>query len=377
MDWRRVVPRQLEPQSGGSAARRAPGAPGRAPRMSSPPENQIAFTLEKGAGHAFPGHPEAPARFNLFDDVVLEPLADHLIFIQGGAASLEAVGRVHSEMHMSRIEAALADAPTYLDSGDTYVTSQSLKMALRSAGGVLAVLQAVLDGQVASGFAFTRPPGHHATGDRAMGFCLLNNVAIAARAAQFSGVSRLAIIDFDVHHGNGTQAIFEDDPDVLYLSTHQTGIYPGTGAIDEQGTGDGWGCTINLPLPAMAGDRSFKAVAQRIIGPVISRYRPDLILVSAGFDAHWRDPLASLRVTPLGFHQLTRSICDLAAGLGAAGPVLCLEGGYEPEALAHSVANTVRAMLGLTHQPEPWRAPDAPEPDIDRLLDLAARLHGV
>ncbi len=299
--------------------------------MTPSPTNRIVITTEAGAAHAFPGHPESPARFDLLDDVVISPLVEHLMRVEGEPAPIDAVLRVHAEAHLARIEAALADAPAYLDYGDTYVTNQSLQVALRSAGGVLAVLQAVLDGQAAAGFAFNRPPGHHATASRAMGFCLLNNVAIAARAAQAVGISRVAIVDFDVHHGNGTQAIFDSDPDVLYISTHQVGIYPGTGALEECGTGKGTGSTVNLPLPALAGDRAFEAAAERLIGPAITRHQPELILVSAGFDAHWRDPLARLRVTPNGFHRLTRRLCELAASTGASGPVFCLEEATSPK----------------------------------------------
>jgi len=339
--------------------------------------NQIAVAVEAGAGHVLPGHPESPTRFRFLDDLVLSPLADNLKQVAGEPASLAAVLRVHSEKLVAGIEAALADAPAYLDYGDTYITNQSLAMALRSAGGVLAVLQAVLDGKTATGFALTRPPGHHATADRAMGFCLLNNVAIAARAAQTAGISRIAIVDFDVHHGNGTQAIFDTDPDVLYVSTHQAGIFPGTGAVDERGSGDGLGSTINLPFPAMAGDRALEAASERVIVPAVERHRPGLILVSAGFDAHWRDPLASLQVTPHGFHLLTQTLCSLADSQGAAGPVFCLEGGYEPEALAYCVSSTLHAILGLSLQPEPWTPPKVVEPDIDSLLDLATSIHGL
>jgi acetoin utilization deacetylase AcuC-like enzyme len=210
-----------------------------------------------------------------------------------------------------------------------------------------------------------------------MGFCLLNNVAIAARAAQADGIERVAIVDFDVHHGNGTQAIFYSDPDVLYVSTHQVGIYPGTGAIDELGAGKGIGATVNLPFPALAGDRAFQSAMERVISPALSRHQPDLILVSAGFDAHWRDPLANLRVTPVGFHDISQRLTRIAIDLGAAGPVFCLEGGYEPEALAHSVSN---ALCGILDQPcstEPWTPPDAQEPDIEGLLDQVVDVHGL
>jgi acetoin utilization deacetylase AcuC-like enzyme len=337
----------------------------------------VATRLETGAAHAFPGHPESPARFSRFDDLIFSPLGDRLLQVESDPASLDSVLRVHSENHLDRIEAALADAPAYLDHGDTYVTSESLKMALRSAGAALAVLRAVLDGRALMGFSLGRPPGHHATADRAMGFCLLNNVAIAAREAQLAGAERVAIIDFDVHHGNGTQSIFESDGDVLYLSTHQFGIYPGTGALDERGTGEGVGSTINLPLPAGAGENAFEAAARLVIAPAVARHDPDLILVSAGFDAHWRDPLASLQLSGTGFHRLTQAIVELASHKPNAGPVFCLEGGYEPEALACCVSNTLRAMLDLPNLPEPWERPNIEEPDISGLLNAAARMHGL
>lgn len=331
----------------------------------------------ESAGHAFPVHPESPGRFAHFDDVALAPLAGRLSVIESVAVDLTDILRVHSERHLDRLKAAAADAPAYLDYGDTFVTQSSFELARLSAGGALAVVRAVARGEAGAGFALIRPPGHHATGDRAMGFCLLNNVAIAARAVQADGLGRVAIVDFDVHHGNGTQAVFAADPSVLYISTHQWGIYPGTGALEETGEAAGAGTLVNLPFPALAGDRAMRQAMQRVILPALTRFKPDLMLVSAGFDAHWRDPLANLQVTVAGFHELVAGLAHAADELCRGRLVLCLEGGYDPLALAHSVHNAFLALLGESAQAEPWGDPPFEEPSVDSLIDSAVSIHGL
>ncbi len=344
----------------------------------STPAPLVALSLAASPEHALRGHPESPDRFAGFDAVLNRPdLRGSLLEIQAEAAPLEAVHAAHPPSYLEALRLAVARAPAFLDYGDTYVTSASYDAALQAAGGVLQVLEAILDGRASRGFALVRPPGHHATATRAMGFCLLNNVAIAARRCQKMGRERIMIVDFDVHHGNGTQEIFEDDPSVLYLSTHQRGIYPGTGAAEERGRGAGEGATVNIPLPAGAGDAAFQRIAQAIITPIADRFRPEMLIVSAGFDAHWRDPLAGLQLTCTGYYQLAHALIALA-GEHCRGEILfALEGGYDPEVLSASVLAVLHAMLGQEPPPDTIGPAPRPEPDTKPVLDLAASIHGL
>ena len=208
-----------------------------------------------------------------------------------------------------------------------------------------------------------------------MGFCLFNNIAIAARAAQRQGLERVMIVDFDVHHGNGTQAIFEADPTVLYLSIHQQGIYPGTGRLEERGVDAGEGFTVNLPLPAFAGDQAFERIVDEVVAGLAVRFQPDLLLVSAGYDAHWIDLLANLQVTTRGFHQISAALTDLADDLCGGRIVFVLEGGYDPTAVREGVFASMAAMLSI---PPPQDTMGSPRPmpvDITPVLRTARALH--
>src|SRR3990170_6948503 len=295
--------------------------------------SSIAYTLVPSPMHTLEGHPENADRFSAFGSIPEGPLGEHLIPLEPIPAEPEALVAVHSTAYLGALRQACTQGPGYVDYAPTYVTSQSYECALDSAGGTLQVAKSILSGKVERGFALVRPPGHHATATRAMGFCLLNNIAVAARWAQTVRLRRVMIVDFDVHHGNGTQEIFEADPEILYISTHQEGIYPGTGFVDETGVGAGLGSVINIPLPARAGDSNLLEVFRQIVTPAGMRFGPDLIQVSAGFDAHWRDPLAQLQVSCQGYHALTALLVTLAERT-CRKIMLVLEGGYDPEALA-------------------------------------------
>jgi acetoin utilization deacetylase AcuC-like enzyme len=220
-------------------------------------------------------------------------------------------------------------------------------VALRAAGSVLNAIDAVFRGDVANAFAAVRPPGHHATADRGMGFCVLNNVAVAARHAQeVCGAERVAIVDWDVHHGNGTQDIFYDDGSIYYFSTHQWPLYPGTGRADETGEGEGAGTTLNVPLPAGSGMAEIGAAFEEKFFPAAERFRPDLVLVSAGFDSRAGDPLGRFRLTDADFAELTRMLLGLAGRHAAGRLVSVLEGGYNTEGLGMAVAAHVGVLLG-------------------------------
>ena len=248
--------------------------------------------------------------------------------IEPRAASPEEITLVHEEAHFAEV-ARTRDLPSYSFDADTPASSRSFETALLAAGGLLTLLDEVMSGRLRNGFAFVRPPGHHAERDRAMGFCLFNNVAVgAAYLRQKHRLGRVLIVDWDVHHGNGTQHMFEDDPHVLYVSTHQYPFYPGTGAADEVGLGDGEGFTVNLPLPAGFGNAEYVEAFQTVVEPIVEQYEPEFILISAGFDPHARDPLAGMRVTEAGFqghgkftHSPSRSQCSRSLRCGTRGGV--------------------------------------------------------
>jgi acetoin utilization deacetylase AcuC-like enzyme len=284
---------------------------------------------------------------------------------------------VHPAAHLDFLRRACQQAPAIIDFAPTYVTPDSFECAVQAAGGTLEALKAVLDGRAASGFAAVRPPGHHATPGRAMGFCLLNNIAIAARAAQRNGCQKVMIVDFDVHHGNGTQEIFEADRTVFYLSTHQQGIYPGTGRLEERGIGGAQGYNVNLPLPAYAGDEAFDLIASAFIRPLAERFSPDLLLVSAGYDAHWMDPLANLQLTTTGFHRLSVTLMEIARSHCGGRALFILEGGYDPAVVREGILASIASMTG---QPPPFdRLGSAPVPpaDVGHVLRAAQVLHGL
>jgi len=263
---------------------------------------------------------------------------------------------------------------------DTVLSSGSYEAAVYAAGGVTKATEVVVNGGVNSAFALVRPPGHHATANWAMGFCLFNNIAIAAKyAISQLGLKHIAIIDFDVHHGNGTQEAFEQDPQVMYLSTHESPFYPGTGGIEEIGVGAARGTKVNIPLPAGCSDAEYVEVYEQIVVPTVRRFRPELIMVSAGYDAHWADGLALMAVTTTGFAQMVRIIKELADELCGGRLVFSLEGGYNPNALAASVKATFDVLLGNTKIDDSLgQAPRSfGAPKIDLLIRAIKEVHAL
>ena len=294
------------------------------------------------------GHPERRARLdalrNGIRDAGLEP---HLDLRLPRPASREELMRVHTAAHVDAVLATEGRVRQF--DPDTRAGPRSSAAALRAAGATVDAVERVLSSESTRAFCAVRPPGHHALPGSAMGFCLFNNVAVGAAHALSLGLERVLIVDFDVHHGNGTQEIFYGDSRVLYVSSHAYPFYPGTGATGEQGVGEGAGFTLNLPLPAGSGDAEYAAVYQGIVEPVARAFRPELVMVSAGFDAHAMDPLAEMRVSELGFAAIARSC--LAAAEGARGAVFVLEGGYALPAIAASGAAVVRAMADEGEEP--------------------------
>ena len=336
--------------------------------------SQFACVVVPSPEHNLPSHPENVGRFALLEPALREIAGVRMLQPQPGPVEAAAISHVHPRAYLDALQSACADGPGYLDA-DTYVTPGSYDAALMAAGGTLKVLEAVMSGEASSGFALVRPPGHHASATVPMGFCLLNNVAIAARHAQARGLDRIMIVDFDVHHGNGTQAIFIEDPSVLYVSTHQWGIYPGSGALGETGEGDGVGTTVNIPLPAHSGDKTFAAIADEILRPLSRRFNPDLLLVSAGFDGHWRDPLAQFGLTSAGYYYLSTVLHSIGQDQCGGKALFVLEGGYEPLALAAGVRAVCHALLGLPQAEDPLGPSAYVEPDFKPLLERVKTVH--
>jgi acetoin utilization deacetylase AcuC-like enzyme len=275
-----------------------------------------------------PGHPERPERAEVFDQVAASWRDKGGRVAEPRAATREELLRVHDAAHVDAM-AGMNGRAVMLDA-DTFTSPESYEIALLAAGAAVQAAEHAIELRETA-LALVRPPGHHAERDKPMGFCLFNNVAVAAAAAIAGGLSRVAIVDIDVHHGNGTQWMFYDDPRVLYVSTHQFPFYPGTGAADETGTGKGLGFTLNLPLPAGARDADY-AVAYETVAARLQDFAPELLIISAGYDAHADDPLASMRVTTAGYAAIVRSLKDAAARIGCPIAVVT-EGGYDLDAL--------------------------------------------
>jgi acetoin utilization deacetylase AcuC-like enzyme len=286
-----------------------------------------------------PGHPERIERAHVFDAVAARWLEKGGRTIQPRLAARAEIERAHDAAHVERI--ASTEGHAVMLDADTFTSPESSTIALMAAGAAIqAAEHAVVEREPA--FALVRPPGHHAERDRAMGFCLYNNAAVAAAAMLHRGLSRIAVVDIDVHHGNGTQWIFYDDPRVLYISTHQYPFYPGTGAADEIGRGAGRGYTVNVPLEAGCTDRDYLLAYRAIVRPVLDEFAPELVLISAGYDAHERDPLASMRVTTAGYGAIIRDIRNVALAHGAL--ALVTEGGYDLTALAACIESTIAVV---------------------------------
>jgi acetoin utilization deacetylase AcuC-like enzyme len=299
------------------------------------------------AHDAGPGHPERPERIRAIRDLMTQYRREGLVDLEPRLATADELALNHGPEHVALV-ASSANHPRARFDADTQVCSESFATAALAAGGYLRLLEAILARNVDNGFAFVRPPGHHAEPDRAMGFCLFNNVAIGARWLRSRGIGRILIVDWDVHHGNGTQESFYDDPDTLYVSTHQYPFYPGTGAAREVGRGAAAGRTLNVPLPAGCGDDEYVAAFTDLIVPVATQFRPEVVLISAGFDADRRDPLAGMQATEEGFRAMTRVLLRIAEQHAGGRLAAILEGGYDLDALRAAVPAVLDELGGTT-----------------------------
>jgi len=323
-------------------------------------------------------HPENARRLEaIISHLEQTGLKPQLTPIKPRPATLAELLPVHHEPYISSIKDFAQRGGGWLDA-DTVMSADSYVAALHAAGGVIVATDAVLNGKVNSVFALVRPPGHHAASQRAKGFCLFNNLAIATEYALATHkLDRIAIIDFDVHHGNGTQEAFYDNPQVLYISTHQYPFYPGTGGIKEIGSGTAEGSTINIPLPAGSGDAEYRQVFEQIIVPATRRFQPQLIMVSAGYDLHWADELALMQASITGSAQILKIVRQLADELCGGRLVLSLEGGYDFTALAASVKAAFDVLLDNSNIEDPLGQPKYQwaTPDVAPLIEIIKEIH--
>jgi acetoin utilization deacetylase AcuC-like enzyme len=330
------------------------------------------FTFVPSHDHKFPDHPERPGRLDVLEPRLNSFGADKLDAIR---ATEEEVARVHPMGLIRGIEEACKQGPGVIDHAPTFVTQTSYEDAMLAAGGVLTCTRAVMNGDATNAFAIVRPPGHHAEPDRAMGFCLFSNIAIAAQDLLAKGLKRVMVIDYDAHHGNGTQACLLNETRAGFISTHQWGIYPGTGWLDDAPHAKDR--IVNVPLPAHAGDETFSRIADQIFMPMVASFKPEMLLISAGFDAHWNDPITSLGLSTRGFYNISKKLVELAGEVCGGKIVFVLEGGYDP----HNVANGVGAVFdALTSRPLGSEAGDASpykEPDVESRLEQVRIRHGL
>lgn len=323
------------------------------------------------------GIPEHPRRLAAIHAMLDEPdMKDGFGTIPATPADTNDIFMVHTEEHVNRV-AATRGKDYVLLTQDTHASAGSYDAALLAVGGLFGAIEAVVRGECANAFALVRPPGHHAETSRAMGYCLFNNIALAAMHAKRElGLERILIVDWDVHHGNGTQHIFEQDRSVLFFSIHQYPLFPGTGIFTETGRGEGEGFTVNIPIPRGYGDGDYVAIFERLLRPVALEFEPQLILVSAGFDTHKADPLGGMRMTESGFAGLTRSLMSIAGDCCDGRLALSLEGGYNVDALANSVRAVLNELSGKTSADVSRLSESADKKKMAYVLKRSLPVHG-
>lgn len=328
--------------------------------------------------HDFHGHPENSARLKSIITTLKEKgLLQELAQVKSRQADINEISLCHTKEYIEYVKNFCEKAGGYLDP-DTYSTKYSFLAAATAVGSSIDLTKNVINGKLKNGFALLRPPGHHALSNRAMGFCLFGNISIAAKfALTQTGINKIAIVDFDVHHGNGTQALVGDDPNILFISSHQYPFYPGTGSINEIGSGDAEGTILNIPLQAGVGDEGFKIVSEKLIIPSLDKFNPDMIFISAGYDAHWKDPLANLDLSLVGFDWISKQLINYAENNCSGKIVFFLEGGYDLDVLSYGVTNTIRSLLGIDEFEDPIGKSNHNELDIKKLINELIKIHNL
>ncbi len=327
--------------------------------------------------HDLRGHPEHAGRIEAVWQQLQEAnLINRMKAITASPISEDLILKVHTSEHLSTLQWVAQQDKIVMIDNDTYALQTSYEVARLSAGGVINAVDAILKGDADNAMAVVRPPGHHATPFRPMGFCLLSNIALGARhALDAYGLERVMIVDYDVHHGNGTQDVFYEDNQVLFISTHQSPFYPGTGDIKEIGKGAGEGYTVNVPLSGGYGDTSYHAIFQEVIWALAERYQPQLILVSAGFDAHWVDPLAHMKLSLSGYDHFSRELIRMAEQICNGNIVFVMEGGYDLQALSHGWRNIAHALLDDDELSDPYGNAKHADNDIQSVIQEVKSIH--
>jgi acetoin utilization deacetylase AcuC-like enzyme len=326
--------------------------------------------------HDQPGHPENAKRLeSIIAGLKEKELIEKVVKIETRQAVTEEITLCHVLDYVEYVKEFCKNGGGYLDP-DTYSNKFSYLSAATVVGSSIELTKAVIKGKLKNGFALIRPPGHHALANKSMGFCLFGNIAIAAKVAlTLPGINKVAIVDFDVHHGNGTQSLVGDNPKILFISTHQYPYYPGTGGIREIGHLESEGTVVNIPLPAGVGDEGYKLIYEKVIIPSIERFNPDLILVSAGYDAHWDDPLANLNLSLTGYNWISRELIKCAERVCKDKIVFFLEGGYNLQVLSNGVANTIRALLGIDYFEDPLGKSTEVETEVEKVINDLIKIH--
>ena len=334
---------------------------------------EVFCTYQAAPEHRFQGHPESPNRMKWMEEWQVNSPFPEIRWLDYSPAAIPDVSFVHRTAFLEMLAAECRFGPHEFEPAPSYVTADSFSAALGAVGATLAVSREIIEAGKGQGFAIVRPPGHHAESDHAMGFCLLNNVAIAAADAVAGGLSKVAIFDLDAHHGNGTEAIFWESPEVAYCSIHESGSYPGTGAVES--APHARGRIVDVPVPPFSGDRTFFRVMEEMVEPWLAAFRPEMLFVSAGFDAHFSDPLTTLGVDTNGFYTLTRKLMALSETYCQDRMMFVLEGGYDPLALRDNIEAVLAAFCGHQEYPDHFGKGSEVHVDIEPLIEKVLQLH--
>ena len=328
--------------------------------------------------HNLEGHPESAKRLNsIYSKLENDIIFSRLLKINARSATKEELILCHSSDYIERVERVCKNGGGYLDQ-DTYTNTHTFHAATIAVGGLISLTKAVIENKIKNGIALVRPPGHHALAENGMGFCIFGNVAIASKAAiKNFNIKKAAIVDIDVHHGNGTQELIGNNPNILFISTHQYPFYPGTGAIKEMGTNEAKGTIINIPLQPHTNDESFKIIYEEIIIPALKKFKPEIIFVSAGYDSHWMDPLANMGLSLNGYSWISKKLVETAEEICSGKIVFTLEGGYNLDILATGVLNSIKSMMGEINFEDPFSLSTHQSPDLSELVNQLKQIHSL